>query len=124
MGPMRRVLAAVACCSVHALHFPIAYGSRLSLPSLPVKQLCIDCKKPEDDPRAWRDEIRRRAAQCGCGYREGNVVFASDPSPDDLAVLCGNDGTAQEAYCSYDVGSTACAYCDDPAPCATWRHTP
>ncbi len=96
MGAMRRMLAAVACCSVHALHFPIAYGSRLSLPSLPVKQLCIDCKKPEDDPRAWRDEIRRRAAQCGCGYREGRVVFASDPSPEDLAVLCGDDGTARQ----------------------------
>ena len=96
---MRRVLAAVACCSVaRALHASLAYPSRLPLPPLLVKQFCIDCKNPEDDPTKWRNEIRKRAARCGCGYREGTakVVFHSDPSRKDLSVLCGNDGTARQ----------------------------
>ena len=96
---MRRVLAVLSCFGVaRALHASLAYPSRLSLPSLPVKQVCIDCQKPEDDPREWRDKIRRRAARCGCGYREGTttVVFASDPTPANLAVLCGDDGTARQ----------------------------
>ena len=96
---MRRVLAAVACCSVaRALHASLAYPSRQPLPPLLVKQFCIDCKNPEDDPTKWRNEIRKRAARCGCGYREGTakVVFHSDPSRKDLSVLCGNDGTARQ----------------------------
>ena len=79
---MRRVLAAVAYCgSVRALHASLAYPSILSLPSLPVKQVCIDCQNPEDDPTAWNAKIRSRAAQRGFGHRKGTatVVFASDP---------------------------------------------
>ena len=96
---MRRVLAAVAYCgSVRALHASLAYPSILSLPSLPVKQVCIDCQNPEDDPTAWNAKIRSRAAQRGFGHRKGTatVVFASDPSQADLAVLCGNDGTVRQ----------------------------
>ena len=99
MGAMRRVLAAVAYCgSVRALHASLAYPSILSLPSLPVKQVCIDCQNPEDDPTAWNAKIRSRAAQRGFGHRKGTatVVFASDPSQADLAVLCGNDGTVRQ----------------------------
>ena len=96
---MRRVLVAVAYCgSVRALHASLAYPSILSLPSLPVKQVCIDCQNPEDDPTAWNAKIRSRAAQRGFGHRKGTatVVFASDPSQADLAVLCGNDGTVRQ----------------------------
>ena len=96
MGAMRWVLAAVAYCgSVRALLAPLAYTSKPLRP-LPVKQVCIAPEKTEDDPTEWHDEIRRRAARCGVGYRKGTatVVFASEPSREDLAVLCGDDGMA------------------------------
>ena len=96
---MRRVLTTVACCGVaRALHASLAYPSRLSLPSLPVKQVCIDCQYPEDDPTAWNAKIRSRAAQRGFGHRKGTatVVFPAKPSQADLAFLCGNDGTARQ----------------------------
>ena len=94
---MRRVLATVAFCgSVRALLAPLAYTSKPLRP-LPVKQVCIAPEKPEDDPTGWHDEIRRRAARCSVGYRKGTatVVFASEPSREDLAVLCGDDGTVR-----------------------------
>ena len=97
MGAMRWVLAAVAYCgSVRALLAPLAYTSKPLRP-LPVKQVCIAPEKTEDDPTEWHDEIRRRAARCGFGYRKGTatVVFASEPSREDLAVLCGDDGTVR-----------------------------
>ena len=36
-------------------------------------------------------------------------------APDNYAegAVCANDGTATEAFCSYDVGSKACARCND-----------
>jgi hypothetical protein len=93
---MRWLLAALSCGVVRALHASLAYPSARALPPLPVKQVCIDCKNPADNPTQWRDEIRKRAARRGCGYREGAVVFASDLSPEDLKVLCGDDGTARQ----------------------------
>ena len=96
MGASRRVLAAVACCgSVRALLAPLAYPSRLPLPPLPVKQVCIAPKQPEDDLTDWNAKIRRRAAQRGWGHRKGTatVVFPAKPSQADLAFLCGDDGT-------------------------------
>jgi len=33
------------------------------------------------------------------------------PHFDPEGMVCSNDGTAEEAYCSYDVGETACVYC-------------
>ena len=97
MGASRRVLAAVACCgSVRALLAPLAYPSRLPLPPLPVKQVCIAPKQPEDDLTDWNAKIRRRAAQRGWGHRKGTatVVFPAKPSQADLAFLCGDDGMA------------------------------
>jgi len=87
-------LAAVACCGVaRALHASLAYSSTKALSPLPVKQVRIDSKNPEDDPTGWYDEIRRRAARCGVGYRDGSatVVFASE-LPQKMAVLRGDDG--------------------------------
>ena len=95
MGASRRVLAAVACCgSVRALLAPLAYPSRLPLLPLPVNQVCIAPKQPEDDPTDWNAKIRRRAAQRGWGHRKGTatVVFPAKPSQADLAFLCGDDG--------------------------------
>ena len=92
---MRWLLAALSCGVVRALHASLAYPSARALPPLPVKQICIDCQNPVDDPTQWRDEIRKRAARRGCGYREDTVVFASDPSPEDLNFLCSDDGTAR-----------------------------
>ena len=46
-----------------------------------------------------------------------NVVRVNDncvsgaPHFDAEGMVCANDGTATEAYCSYDVGTSACAYC-------------
>ena len=92
---MRLVLAVLSCFGVaRALLAPLAYPSKPLIP-LPIKQICIAPKQPEDDPTGWHDEIRRRAARCSVGYRKGTatVVFASEPSREDLAVLCGDDGT-------------------------------
>ena len=33
------------------------------------------------------------------------------PGKDEEGSVCANDGRADEAYCSYDVGPNACAYC-------------
>merc|ERR1719265_1192246 len=33
------------------------------------------------------------------------------PDYDPEGAVCGNDGQPDEAYCSYSVGPTACAYC-------------
>ena len=37
-----------------------------------------------------------------------------DPQYDAEGAVCANDGTATEAFCSYDVGSKACARCTNP----------
>ena len=48
----------------------------------------------------------------------GNVVVESEdcvqsaPHFDPEGAVCANDGTANEAYCSYEVGLSACARCD------------
>ena len=36
------------------------------------------------------------------------------PYNDAEGAVCANDGTATEAYCSYDVGPKACARCTNP----------
>ena len=41
----------------------------------------------------------------------GNGCVKGSPHYDNEADVCGNDGKANEAYCSYEVGHTACAYC-------------
>ena len=38
------------------------------------------------------------------------------PHYDAEGAVCANDGTATEAFCSYDVGSKACARCTNPIP--------
>ena len=93
MGASRRVLAAVACCgSVRALLAPLAYPSRLPLPPLPVKQVCIAPKQPEDDLTDWNAKIRRRAAQRGWGHRKGTatVVFPAKPSQSPGPIVFGS----------------------------------
>ena len=40
-----------------------------------------------------------------------NGCVAGAPHYDSEGSVCGNDGQATEAYCSYDVSPTACAYC-------------
>jgi len=56
----------------------------------------------------------------------GDYCEAGDPNFDVEGMVCANDGTKYEAYCSYEIGPNACArckmerpiinenYCDDP----------
>ena len=37
--------------------------------------------------------------------------FKEFPHSDHEGMVCANDGNPNEAYCSYEVGDTACAYC-------------
>ena len=55
-------------------------------------------------PCAMEDIVVEDADQCIRG------------APDNYAegAVCANDGTATEAFCSYDVGSKACARCTNP----------
>ena len=58
-------------------------------------------------------------------YCENPVVVSQNcvqgaPHYDPETVVCANDGQHDEAYCSYDVGPTACAYCGlTPPPSST-----
>eukprot|EP00588_Corethron_pennatum_P017702 CAMPEP_0194304762 /NCGR_PEP_ID=MMETSP0171-20130528/2396_1 /TAXON_ID=218684 /ORGANISM="Corethron pennatum, Strain L29A3" /LENGTH=218 /DNA_ID=CAMNT_0039056113 /DNA_START=134 /DNA_END=790 /DNA_ORIENTATION=+ len=42
-----------------------------------------------------------------------NACIPGSPHYDKEGMICRNDGRWNEAYCSYDVGSKACAYCDN-----------
>ena len=57
----------------------------------------------------------------------GNVVVESEGCTplDPEGAVCANDGTANEAFCSYEVGSSACARCSLPASpsgCSTGKY--
>ena len=54
-------------------------------------------------PCAMEDIVVEDADQCIRGA----------PHYDAEGAVCANDGTATEAFCSYDVGSKACARCND-----------
>ena len=41
-----------------------------------------------------------------------NTCIVGDPHYDPEGMICDNDGTPEEMYCSYGVGPTACARCD------------
>jgi len=41
----------------------------------------------------------------------GNGCVSGFPHNDKESDVCDNDGQEDEAYCSYDIGSDACAYC-------------
>ena len=43
-----------------------------------------------------------------------HVVNDSSRKQGSEGAVCANDGTATEAYCSYDVGPKACARCTNP----------
>jgi len=43
----------------------------------------------------------------------GDWCFPGDPHYDPEGSVCENDGEFNEAYCSYDIGPNACAYCGD-----------
>jgi len=52
---------------------------------------------------------------CSGGFvKVSNDCVPGEPHFDPEGAVCANDDQADEAYCSYDVGANACAYCLPP----------
>jgi len=78
---------------------------------------CVNCHSDLlcDSPQLLDDtNCQNINSKCCLNIVEvGDNCIPGKPHFDPEGAVCDNDGKSNEAYCSYDVGPNACAYCED-----------